>query len=322
MSSATLLMWASRETRWGAKRMYRTASEEWVREQHGFLPARQQLRLAQLEFERAAQALMEETLLVGRALRPGGLWGFYRFPDCLNSNWAKETNYTGQCQPAEVQRNNRLGWLWAASSALYPSIYLPLALPPALRRRYVHHRLHEALRVATLGAQGLLPVIAYSRLSFRRSSRFLQLADLVHTIGESAALGAAGLVLWGDLSYSRSAESCADLHHYLVSTLGPYVANVTAAARECSYGQCHGHGRCVRRQPHELGSLLHLGPGASPWAAFRCHCYRGWAGKGCAQRVWLSPATSCQVPAHAHSLYGHKDLTSSDTCLPQGTWGW
>ncbi|NXU06396.1 HYAL3 protein, partial [Buphagus erythrorhynchus] len=117
--------------------------------------------------------------------------------------------YTGRCQPAEVQRNNHLGWLWAASSALYPSIYLPLALPPALRQRYVHHRLREALRVAAFGADGLLPVIAYSRLSFRRSSRFLQLADLVHTIGESAALGAAGLVLWGDMLYSRSAVSMA-----------------------------------------------------------------------------------------------------------------
>ncbi|NXK94499.1 HYAL3 protein, partial [Formicarius rufipectus] len=189
--------------------------------------------------------------------------------------------YTGQCHRAEVQRNNRLGWLWAASSALYPSIYLPLALPPALRRRYVHHRLREALRVAAFGVHGLLPVIAYSCLSFRRSRQFLEPADLVHTIGESVALGAAGLVLWGDMSYSRSAESCASLRHYLVSTLGPYVANVTAAARECSYRQCHGHGRCVRRQPHDLGSLLHLGSGASPLAAFRCHCYRGWAGEGC-----------------------------------------
>ncbi|NXG20502.1 HYAL3 protein, partial [Grallaria varia] len=189
--------------------------------------------------------------------------------------------YTGQCHPAEVQRNNRLGWLWAASSALYPSIYLPPALPPALRRRYVHHRLREALRVAAFGAHGLLPVIAYSRLSFRRSPQFLELADLVHTIGESVALGAAGLVLWGDMSYSRSAESCASLRHYIVSTLGPYVANVTAAARECSYGHCHGHGRCVRRQPHDLGSLLHLSPGAAMPAAFRCHCYRGWAGEDC-----------------------------------------
>ncbi|NWX23863.1 HYAL3 protein, partial [Aegotheles bennettii] len=187
--------------------------------------------------------------------------------------------YTGQCRPAEVQRNNRLGWLWAASAALYPSIYLPPALPPALRRRYVHYRLCEALRVATLVPGHWLPVVAYSRLSFRRSHRFLEPADLVHTIGESAALGAAGLVLWGDMSYSRSAESCASLRHYLVSTLGPYVANVTAAARECSYRQCHGHGRCVRQQPHDLGSFLHLG--TSTAAAFRCHCYHGWAGEGC-----------------------------------------
>ncbi|XP_049682962.1 hyaluronidase-3 isoform X2 [Accipiter gentilis] len=195
-------LWAQN---WGAKRIYRVASEQWVRDQHGLLPARRRLRLARWEFEQAAQTLMEETLLLGRALRPRGLWGFYRFPDCLNGNWAKEANYTGQCRPAEVQRNNRLGWLWAASAALYPSIYLPPALPPALRRRYVHHRLREALRVAAFGADGLLPVVAYSRLSFRRSPRFLELADLVHTIGESAALGAAGLVLWGDLSYSRSA---------------------------------------------------------------------------------------------------------------------
>uniref|UniRef100_A0A8D2QMJ3 Hyaluronidase n=1 Tax=Zosterops lateralis melanops TaxID=1220523 RepID=A0A8D2QMJ3_ZOSLA len=313
-------LWAQN---WGAKKMYRTASEQWVRDQYGILPAWQQLRLAQLEFEQAAQALMEETLLVGRALRPRGLWGFYRFPDCLNSNWAKEANYTGQCQPAEVQRNNHLGWLWAASSALYPSIYLPLGLPPVLRRRYVHHRLREALRVAAFGADGLLPVIAYSRLSFRREAQFLQLDDLVHTIGESAALGVAGLEVAWDLARSLLlGESCASLRHYLMSTLGPYVANVTAAARECSYGQCHGHGRCVRRQPHDLGSLLHLGPGAGPPAAFRCHCYRGWAGEDCAQRVRFSLGSPCQVPTHAHSFYGRKDLTSSDTCLPQGMWGW
>ena len=117
-------------------------------------------------------------------------------------------------------------------------------------------------------------------------------------------------------------ESCASLRHYLVSTLGPYVANVTAAAWECSYEQCHGHGRCVRRQPHDLGSLLHLGPGASPLASFRCHCYRGWAGEGCARRVQPGPAASCLAPTHVHGLYGHNDLPPSDTCQPRGTWGW
>ncbi|OXB58172.1 hypothetical protein ASZ78_006944 [Callipepla squamata] len=195
--------------------------------------------------------------LASQRLRPAGLWGFYRFPDCFNGNWAKVANYTGRCRPTEVRRNDHLRWLWAASAALYPSIYLPPLLPPGLRRRYVHHRLREALRVAI----GRLPVVAYSRLSYRRSPRFLEPADLEHTIGESAALGAAGVVLWGDLSYSRSAESCSSLRHYLVSTLGPYVANVTAAAQACSSEQCQGHGRCVRRQPQELGSMLHLADG-------------------------------------------------------------
>nr|XP_025966391.1 hyaluronidase-3 isoform X1 [Dromaius novaehollandiae] len=362
---------------WGAKRIYRAASEQWVWDRHPYLPAPRWLRLAQEEFEQAAQAIMEQTLLLGKTLRPRGLWGFYRFPDCFNNNWVKEANYTGRCRPAEVLRNNRLHWLWAASAALYPSIYLPPTLPQGLRHRYVHYRLREALRVATFGATGLLPIIAYSRLSYRRSPRFLGpvramagwaglglrrghwwqhgklrrglltacghgtvggvvvtpslcpghvsalQADLVHTIGESAALGAAGLVLWGDMSYSRSAESCASLRHYLVSTLGPYVANVTAATWECSYRQCHGHGRCVRRQPHDLASFLHLSNRLDEglWAPFRCHCYRGWTGKGCTQRAKPSPSTSCLAPTHAHSFYGHNSLPPPDTCIPRGTWG-
>lgn len=292
---------------WGRKRVYQLASQRWAQERG------RGRRLARRAFERAARALMEQTLLLGRSLRPAGLWGFYRFPDCFNDDWAKVANYTGRCRPAEVQRNDRLRWLWAASAALYPSIYLPPLLPPGLRRRYVHHRLCEALRLAA----GRLPVVAYSRLSYRRSPRFLEPADLEHTIGESAALGAAGVVLWGDMSYSRSAESCSSLRHYLVSVLGPYVANVTAAARACSLEQCHGHGRCVRRQPRELSILLHLGAGS--WAPFRCHCYRGWTGQDCEQPEPQSP-TAC--PASTHGLYGHRSPQVPDTCPRRSSWGW
>ncbi|XP_072203319.1 hyaluronidase-3 isoform X1 [Excalfactoria chinensis] len=327
---------------WGHKRIYQLASQRWARQRGG---GRREARRA---FERAARALMEQTLLLSRSLRPEGLWGFYRFPDCFNGDWAKVLNYTGRCRPAEVRRNDRLRWLWAASAALYPSIYLPPLLPPGLRRRYVHHRLREALRLAA----GHLPVVAYSRLSYRRSPRFLEPADLEHTIGESAALGAAGVVLWGDMSYSQSAvsvattappepdttgsggglgcpagplltaasspqESCISLRHYLVSTLGPYVANVTAAAQACSLEQCHGHGRCVRRQPQELSILLHLGAGS--WAPFRCHCYRGWAGQDCTQPEQRSHA-ACPTPTH--SLYGHHSPQAPDTCPRRSSWGW
>ncbi|XP_042736423.1 hyaluronidase-3 isoform X1 [Lagopus leucura] len=315
---------------WGPKRVYQLASQRWAQKRGR---GRRQARQA---FERAARALMEQTLLLGRSLRPAGLWGFYRFPDCFNGDWAKVDNYTGRCRPAEVRRNDRLHWLWAASAALYPSIYLPPLLPPGLRRRYVHHRLSEALRLAA----GRLPVMAYSRLSYRRSPRFLEpvrpgggarcpgvstrphgplslQADLEHTIGESAALGTAGVVLWGDMSYSQSAESCSSLRHYLVSTLGPYVANVTAAARACSLEQCHGHGRCVRRQPQELSILLHLGVGS--WAPFRCHCYNGWAGQDCMQPEPQSPAA---CPVLTHGLYGHHGPQTPDTCPRRSSWGW
>ncbi|XP_033922396.1 hyaluronidase-3 isoform X2 [Melopsittacus undulatus] len=257
---------------WGNKRMYRAASEQWVQDQHGLLPRRWQRRLARRQFERAAQALMEETLLLGRTLRPGGLWGFYRFPDCLNGNWAKVANYTGQCRAADVQRNDRLRWLWAASTALYPSIYLPPALPPALRQRYVHHRLREALRVAAFGTSGLLPVVAYSRLSFRHSPRFLELADLVHTIGESAALGVAGLVLWGDMSYSRSAQTAWDVPR--LGTLRAVSLEPSACALWSPSAICTGPraGRRALRAMAQLPPAACIGPRLAPHplAPHRC----------------------------------------------------
>ncbi|XP_054026217.1 hyaluronidase-3 isoform X1 [Dryobates pubescens] len=277
-------LWAQN---WGAKRIYRAASEQWVRDWHGLLPARQRLRLARWQFEQAAQVLMEETLLLGRTLRPGGLWGFYRFPNCLNGNWLKEANYTGQCQPAEVERNNQLGWLWAASAALYPSIYLPPMLPPALRRRYVHHRLREALRVAAFGTGGLLPVVAYSRLSFRRSPRFLELADLVHTIGESAALGAAGLVLWGDMSYSRSAVSMAPwcCGHGMYGT---GTSPVPAGEKWLRGLQCWGEFSPVLPSPGELCQPAPL-PCVHP-------------GSLCGQRDSSSPGVQLQTVPRARTL--------------------
>lgn len=158
---------------WGPKNVYRQASERQVWERFPTLSTKEQSHLAEVEFEQAAKVLMERTLNLGKELRPWGFWGFYRFPDCFNDNWEKEDDYTGHCNPAEVQRNNQLMWLWKASSALYPSIYLPPKLPSSLHQRYVHHRLREAFRVAQFGVKQPLPVIAYSRVSYRHSPRYL-----------------------------------------------------------------------------------------------------------------------------------------------------
>ncbi|XP_036122227.1 hyaluronidase-3 isoform X4 [Molossus molossus] len=156
-------------------------------------------------------------------------------------------------------------------------------LPPAHYQAFVRYRLEEAFRIARAGHPHPLPVLAYARLTHRSSGRFLSQDDLVQTIGVSAALGAAGVVLWGDLSSSSSEERCWHLYDYLVDTLGPYVINVTRAAIACSHQLCHGHGRCARRDPEQPEAFLHLQPDGSPgaWESFSCHCYWGWAGPTC-----------------------------------------
>ncbi|XP_008979937.1 hyaluronidase-3 isoform X3 [Callithrix jacchus] len=243
-------LWAGN---WGRRRAYQAASWAWVQQVFPDLDPQEQLYKAYTGFEQAARALMEDTLRLGQALRPYGLWGFYRYPNCGNSWHSIASNYTGRCHAATLARNTQLHWLWAASSALFPSIYLPPRLPPAYHQAFVRHRLEEAFRVARVGHQHPLPVLAYVRLTHRRSGRFL------------------------------SQEECWRLHDYLVDTLGPYVINVTRAAMACSHQQCHGHGRCAWRDPGQMEAFLHLWPNGSleGWKFFSCHCYWGWAGPTC-----------------------------------------
>lgn len=101
-------------------------------------------------------------------------------------------------------------------------------------------------------------------------------------------------------------ETCQYLKNYLMQLLIPYVVNVSWAAQYCSWAQCHGHGRCVRRDPgastflHLSASSFRLVPthvpgepqlrpeGELSWADrdhlqkhFRCQCYLGWGGEQC-----------------------------------------
>ncbi|XP_062970681.1 hyaluronidase-3 isoform X2 [Cynocephalus volans] len=243
-------LWAGN---WGRRRAYQAASWAWVQRMFPNLDPQEQLLKARTGFEQAARALMEDTLRLGQALRPHGLWGFYRYPACGNGWHSTASNYTGHCHTAALARNTQLHWLWAASSALFPSIYLPPKLPPAHYQAFVRYRLEEAFHVALTGHPHPLPVLAYARLTHQSSRRFLSL------------------------------EECWHLHDYLVGTLGPYVINVTRAAVACSHQRCHGHGRCARRDPGQMEAFLHLQPDGSfeAWESFSCRCYRGWAGPTC-----------------------------------------
>ncbi|XP_041048151.1 hyaluronidase-like [Carcharodon carcharias] len=290
---------------WDQKDIYRKKSKELVRRRHPDWSESQVVKQAQNEYEQAARDFMEQTLKVAKGLRPQGLWGYYGFPCCYNSVISK--NYTGECPDIEMKRNDRLLWLWRESMALYPSIYLDLQLRSTENaRKFVHYRIKEGLRLAQLGANYSLPVLPYSRIVYANTTDFLTEIDLIHTIGESVAMGAAGIVLWGNSDYARSKESCLALKAYISGILGNYIVNVTNAAMICSWLLCTNHGRCVRTSK-DTHAFLHLNPDTfavrvnlsdkgpafflqgqmaekdirEMATRFQCQCYSGWLGAHC-----------------------------------------
>ncbi|XP_028426577.1 hyaluronidase PH-20-like isoform X1 [Perca flavescens] len=246
---------------WGPKRIYQTLSVAHLMQTNRSLTVQQATEKAKQQFQVAAKSFMSGMLAMGRAMRPNYLWGFYLFPNCYNYGWEKP-DYTGRCSNEVRRQNDELLWLWESSTALYPSVYLQVFLADNPRAAMmVRNRIKEALRVSALPRRsGTAPVFAYMRPVFvDQNRRFLSQGDLVSTIGESAAVGVSGAVLWGASADYDDQTSCAALSSYLSTTLNPYITNVTAAAQLCSNFLCRGNGRCVRKN-YNSSHYLHLNP--------------------------------------------------------------
>ncbi|KAJ7316683.1 hypothetical protein JRQ81_002845 [Phrynocephalus forsythii] len=293
---------------WDSMQIYQNKSIELVKERHPDWPADKVAREAQFEFEQNGRAFMQQTLALGEALRPEGAWGFYGFPGCYNYDY-QDANYTGECPEIEKERNEQLQWLWNQSRAFYPSIYLPKELRGLNKTlQFVHHRIQEAFRIVNRTRNGSIPVLPYASVVYEFTQDFLSQEDLVNTIGESASLGAAGVILWGSTNYSYSEEACLKVKKYVDTVLGPYVINVTSSAKLCSQVVCSEKGRCTRQESHS-DAFLHLSPGSfiirkhpgeTPFIVrgkmlkeelvemtegFKCHCYSGWEGSRCEKKA-------------------------------------
>ncbi|XP_078064754.1 hyaluronidase-2 [Mustelus asterias] len=222
---------------WKDKQIYRDNSRHLVSEKHSDWSESDLNREAQFEFEQSAQMFMVETLRRARNSRPHSMWGFYLFPDCYNHDYKNNmANYTGRCPDVEVSRNDLLRWLWTNSTAIFPSIYLDSMLRSSKSAtKFVRFRIKEALRVSELHSTNFsLPVFVYSRPTYTYTVDLLTQQDLITTIGETAALGAAGIIFWGDADYSNSKSHCEKLKNYLEGDFGCYVLNVTRDTQKCS----------------------------------------------------------------------------------------
>lgn len=299
------------ERNWDSKQVYWNGSRALVKSRHPDWSPEQVEAVARMEFEGAGRKFMEETLKLGQEERPHGLWGYYGFPNCYNYYSDKSSNYTGECPAVELKRNDQLLWLWNVSSALYPDIYLSLELRNLDREvlLYTHHRILEAMRAGAQVTPSAPPVFPYARIVYTYTLDFLTQEHLVYTIGESAALGSAGIVLWGDHAFSRSQATCDAVKSYIDETLGHYLVNVTSAAVLCSQTLCSSRGRCHRKNPNSK-AYLHLDPAV--WKVlseekpeggrsyrvlgqmksnevtlmksdFQCKCYQGWGGESCSR---------------------------------------
>ncbi|XP_058856077.1 hyaluronidase-2-like [Acipenser ruthenus] len=289
---------------WDTKDVYRNISRSMIAQKNPGWTKEQLNKMAQVEFEASAKEFMLQTLRMAKSLRPNQLWGYYLFPDCYNHDYKNSLkDYTGRCPDVEISRNDQLDWLWEESTALYPSIYMGTVLRSSESgRQFVRNRVKEAIRLASVGEGLARPVFVYTRPTYSNGLELLSQMDLVYTIGESAALGAAGLIFWGDATHASSSASCGVLRDTLQGTLGSYLLNVSMAAQLCSSSRCSLNGRCVRLNPNtntylhlnarsfqitqEEGSLKVKGELSSAdkddfRRDFICQCYSGYSGDSC-----------------------------------------
>ncbi|XP_071763842.2 hyaluronidase PH-20-like [Centroberyx gerrardi] len=258
---------------WGSKDIYRQISIETVKEKNPALSDNEAEDRAKIVFERAAKRYFLRSIRIGKRLRPNRLWGYYLYPDCYNYDYNQDmADFSGECPDIEKRRNDDLLWLWNASTALFPSIYLEQELRDSYQARlFVRHRVREAMRVSTLpNSSYSIPVYAYIRPVYKDSvDDYMSEFDLVNTIGEAAALGAAGVVSWGDMNVTDTEDSCYDARIHLERIMNPYILNVSMATRLCSEALCQAKGRCLRKR-WDADDFLHLDA-----RRYRIQRYRG-----------------------------------------------
>ena len=234
---------------------YRNLSIAYAIAQNPSLNSSAALALATAQFEAAARVFLEASLNLAKSLFPLCRWGLYAYP--IN-DWSFG-GYTGPNAASLRARNDALAWLWQASTALFPSVYLtsPKAskFDGQLTYSYVKSTVAEAVRLrlqaaALVGGRG--PAVfalswyvynPYPRPAAGTLWQTLTPADLGDVFAGAWSAGADAVLVWGSVG-DAPPTTTAQLSNYTKVVLGPAATNLLATIASCSAAACTAGGQC------------------------------------------------------------------------------
>lgn len=165
-SGIGILDWEGWRPQWeqnfDTREVYRKQSKKLVQERHPDWTEETVELLAIIEFEQAAKSFMDSSLRLVKELRPHAKWGFYHFPYCYNAGKPGRV-----CTAEAVATNENITWLFDASTALYPSIYIKNK--ETERRDYVKGVLDETLHVRQESQNRFVDIYPYTRYIYSES---------------------------------------------------------------------------------------------------------------------------------------------------------
>jgi hyaluronoglucosaminidase len=199
---------------------------------------------AAAQFEAAALNWFVSTLEVCKSLRPRARWGYYGFPTnpyvpCVAQNGPlPECGYRNPTAgPVYQADNDAIQQLWAASTALFPSLYIPSMCNQSsysdTNADYLAGVTEEAVRLATNYGSPDIVVRPFIWSYYHDVDILLSPTDMHNALALPLSVGADGVVVWGSPSSSQDAEMMA----YLDNTLGPFTQSVVTCA-------CAGNSPC------------------------------------------------------------------------------
>jgi hyaluronoglucosaminidase len=226
--------------------------------------------LARIEFESAAIRFMTRTLEVLKELRPNARWGYYGYP---------QGHYRSAPTPYFQNQSDRLANIWNASSAIFPSVYLP-SQPFYLNEstwrtanaEYVANTTLEAVRVSqTFGNS--VPVIGFHYPFYHSGVSGTTARDVRLVIAETYMPPlATGLIVWMYVPGRQAAQ----LPLLMQTDEGPVFAEAAALAANCSSRLCSGNGWCKSPFPEDW-----CVESSSACRRDGCECFPGYKGRNC-----------------------------------------